>query len=224
MLFAVPAFGQIGYSNITNFTGFATTNNGAAASSAITRLLADDINLTGSGAVTGFTFSTVNFNAVAVTARALVRFYDNNGTGGGPGTFLGGLNFNPLTLNASSVQLWTYNPGTPIFTTDGSFWAGISFDNTGATATAAQLDNIGQGIFNPPTVGGSADVFFRSTATGSFAANNPTGSLLFFGGNPVANFGWQFTAVPEPGTVGLGGAAFAAAAAWRWLRRRAIAA
>ena len=57
-------------------------------------------------------------------------------------------------------------------------------------------------------MGSSADVFFWTTTYGDFAVNNPTGGIYWFGGAPVANFGWEFevgsAAIPEPGTLTLG--------------------
>ena len=74
-----------------------------------------------------------------------------------------------------------------------AIWAGIAFDNNGGTtgATAAQLDNLAQGIFSPPEVGTSADQYFVTTAAGSFASDNPVGTLANFGGAPPADFGWE---------------------------------
>jgi hypothetical protein len=63
-------------------------------------------------------------------------------------------------------------------------------------------------IYNPPTVGSSADLFFWTDEYGDFAVNDPVGKLYWFGGSPVANFGWEFevgsAAIPEPGTLALG--------------------
>jgi hypothetical protein len=226
---AVPLLAHaqtIGYNNVVTFLGQGFANGGSAnqAGNTITRLVADDITL---GTITtsnvlGFQFTVANFNAVNVTARPRIRFYDDNGTGGGPGTLLSGFTFNAITFTAGNVATFNVAAGsiTP-FTTDGTFWAGITFDdNTGATgATQAQLDLLGQGLFDPPTVGSSVDAFFQTTAAGSFFASNPTGSFFNFGGNPIANFGWQFTVtqVPEPGVATLlGVAAFGAVA----IRRR----
>jgi len=77
------------------------------------------------------------------------------------------------------------------------------FDNSTFTATtAAEMNNLGQGSFNPPVIGTSADRDFLSSGTPtSFLANNPTGSVRTspFAGNPVANYGWELTPpVPEP--------------------------
>ncbi|MCW3054622.1 MAG: hypothetical protein JWN14_3792 [Chthonomonadales bacterium] len=200
------------YNNLATFTGNGFTNGTATVQSGndITKLVADDINFaTGStGAiVTQFTFTVANFNATTVSARPLVRFYTNGGTGGGPGTFLGGANFAPITFNAGSVGSFTAPLGSYfIVPTANSVWAALTFDdNNGATgATATQLNGLGQGIFNTPTVGSIQDAFFQSTADGSFASSNPAGSVFSFGGSPVANFGWRFSAItPEPGSTAL---------------------
>jgi hypothetical protein len=90
-------------------------------------------------------------------------------------------------------------------------WIHSPFDNGGGStaSTAALLNNFGQGFFNPPTIGTSLDSFFLSTSPGGGTTNNPAGTLSFFGGNPIANFGWSFTvipvaaATPEPGSLAL---------------------
>lgn len=205
------------YSNTTTFSGQGYANGGAAVQSGntITRMVADDLNYS-SWAVgkvfSKFTFSVANFDTAAVSARARVRFYLDNGSGL-PGNYFTGFTFNPITFNAGSVGTYIADiAANNIVLTSNKLWAAITFDNnTGATgATAAQLNNLGQGIFNPPTVGSSTDVFFQTTSAGSFVANNPAGSLFNFNGNPPANFGWALTAVPEPATMaalGLGVAA-----------------
>jgi hypothetical protein len=223
------------YSNTTNFLGFGYSNGGAAnqAGDTITSMVADDITA-GAGlgglAVNQFGFSVVNFNAAAVSARVRVRFYQGDGANGGPGTFITGFTFNPITFGAGSVSVFnTALQAAPYFTMPTTtFWAGMTFDdNTGGTgATAAQLNNLGQGIFNPPTVGSSQDVFFQTTAAGSFLQNNPGGGFFFFGGSPVANFGWSFFSssappgVPEPSPVVLSAAAGLIALAVKVARRR----
>lgn len=197
----------VDYSNVTTFLGSTALNGGAAnqAGNTITRLTADDITPTGTNAgldVLEFRFSVVNLNTVPITYRPRVRFWFANGAGGAPGTYYNvpvsvGFTFNPLTLAAGSASVYftTLAPGQ--FTMPGTtFWAGVTFDNnTGATgATAAMLNNLGQGLFNPPTVGSSADQYFHTTAAGSFFTTaNPVGALANFSGNPVANFGWEFT-------------------------------
>ena len=212
------------YSNTTNFTGqgFANGGGGLIGSNTITRLVADDINFGGTAVpytILGFQFSVANFNTTTVNARPRVRFYNDDGTGSGPGTLIAGFSFAPITF-AAGPTVQVFNATGVNFTVDGSFWAGITFDDSNGTtgATLAQLNNLGQGIFNPPTVGSSTDIFFQTTANGDFFLSNPTGGFFNFGGNPVANFGWQFTiqSVPEPSALMLIGAVVPAF----WLRRR----
>jgi hypothetical protein len=206
------------YSNIDTFSGQSFSNGGAAVQSGntITRMAMDDLTfalpyLAGQN-ISSFTFSVTNLNTVAVSARPRVRFWLADGAGGAPGTYYSspnpiGYTFNAISFGANSVGLFTgtVGPGFLQPAAGQTLWAGITFDNnTGATgATAAQLNNLGQGIFGPPVVGSSQDAFFHTTAAGSFfAPNNPAGAITNFGGNPVANFGWEFN-VPTPGSIAL---------------------
>lgn len=204
------------YSNVTNFQGAGVRNTGTALVSGIntTKLVADDLNFSSSEIgkkVMAFRWSTANFNTAAVSARMRIRFYTDSGSNS-PGTYITGLTFNPIALGVG-VTTWTYSVGTPIFTlTTNKIWAAITFDASGTTTTAAQLDNLGQGLFNPPDVGTSADLAFRTSAAGSFVVNNPAGAGFSLG-DPLdptiapANFGWEIV-VPTPGSVallGLGG-------------------
>jgi hypothetical protein len=201
------------YSNTTNFTGFGVTHGGAAnvGGDNITTMLADDITTAPGSAGLGvnqLVFSVLNINTSATLARPLVRFYADDGAGGGPGTLLGAINLSPISFNPGVVSLIPYTSSSTLFNVpaDGKFWAGLTFDdNNGTTgATLAALNNLGEGIYNPPTVGSSADVFFATTSAGSFAGSNPAGGLFNFGGTPVANFGWQFvSSVPEPSSLDL---------------------
>ncbi len=59
------------------------------------------------------------------------------------------------------------------------------------TATAANVPNVGQLIYDPPVVGLSGDYFEMG------------GSWYWFGGNPVANFYYAIGAVPEPSSLAL---------------------
>jgi len=201
------------YDNTTNSVPSAFQNGGAttqAGNNTITRYVADDITpLTGFAgqSVTQFRLSVANLNTVGVTARPRIRFFLPDGTGQAPGTGIATLNFPPATFGASSISLIVSGPLSPgqfVIPASGFFWAGVVFDdNAGTTgATQAQLNNLGQGIFNPPTVGSSVDIFFVSTAAG-VPGDFPAGTLQNFSGTPVANFGWQFqvAAVPEPGPL-----------------------
>jgi hypothetical protein len=210
MLIAGSAHAATIYSNITTFSGFGFADGGATVSSGTdtTKMIADDITVASGDAgavVDSFVFSVANLNAVAVTARPLIRFYDDDGAGGDPGTLIGSLDFNPISFSAGTVETFVFSASN-LFTvpTGGTFWAAITFDDNGGTtgATLAQMNNLGEGIFGPPTVGSSQDHFFETTSAGDFASNDPAGSLLSFGGSPVADFGWSFSSstTPEPGT------------------------
>ncbi|MBX7221560.1 MAG: immunoglobulin domain-containing protein [Blastocatellia bacterium] len=183
------------YSNVTTFSGQAFSNGGTANQSGnlITRMATDNLTLTAGGTIPTVRFVVSNLNAIAVSVRPRIRFYQNNGSGGGPGTIIAGFTFNAISFGASSVVTVNGNLGTSLTVPSGTIWAGITFDNnTGATgATQTQLDNFGMGIFNPVDIGSSTDTFFLTTAAGSFLVNNPAGTQQNFGGAPVANFGWE---------------------------------
>lgn len=189
------------YSNVTTFAGSAFSNGGSEVQSGntITRLVGDSLGLSGTApfTVTSFTFTVSNLNTVDVSARPRVRFYNNDNPAGGPGTTIAGYSYNPITFSPTSViRLNSGALTTPFVISGTSVWAAITFDNnTGATgATQAQLDLLGQGIYNPVDRGSSTDGFFRTTAAGSYFSANPPGAFGYFGGTPAANFGWELNA------------------------------
>jgi hypothetical protein len=198
------------YDNTITFTGSGYTGGttGAAGSVQSTFMIADDITvLAGEGGkdVLGFSFSSANFNTATVSASPTVVFWADNA--GVPGTLLTGFRFNPLTLNANAVNVWSYSSTSALFTlpASGKIWEGISWDNfadvSNTGITNAQLANVGQATFNPPATGSSADVFFQSTAYGNNYSSNPAGGNFFFNGAPVANFGDKIVTVPEPASM-----------------------
>jgi hypothetical protein len=206
------------YSNTTTFLGQAFANGGSQNQSGntITRLVADDLNLINASAVTEvnqITFAVANLNATNTNCRARIRFWQNGA--GVPGAYLTdadnaaasiGFSFNPFSF-APGVTLLTGNltgAGWSLAAGPQTIWAGLTFDNnTGQSgATAAQLDNMGVGLFDPPTEGSSTDNLFQTTAAGSFFPTpNPAGALVNFAGNPLANAGWEL--VPEPSSLAL---------------------
>jgi hypothetical protein len=201
--------GGPGYSNKTNFTGFGAANGGATVTTTGTVAVMDDLNFdAGSGAVgqnLGILYFSV-FNGDATTdinARVRVRFFDTTGTGGGPGVNTLAVSFNPITFTHGQVTVFSSDFSTFNFVLPSSMWAAEFFDGaSGATATVAQLNELGQGLFNPPTVGTSQDRDFVTTAAGA-PGSNPAGTIRTspFGGNPAANYGWEFNPVPEPASM-----------------------
>jgi uncharacterized repeat protein (TIGR01451 family) len=183
------------YSNLQTFRNQSFAAGGATQQflNTITRLAADDLNLVGTPPyqINGFRFTVTNQNAVDVSARMLVRFYLPDGPGGGPGTLVAAPTYNPIVFTAGRVG--TIKTSTKFVLPSSRIWAGVAFDNASGTtgATAAQLDNLAQGIFSPPDLGTSTDQYFVTTAAGSFASDNPAGTLSNFGGAPPADFGWE---------------------------------
>jgi len=200
------------YSNVTNFLGQAGANGGAVLQGAntITRLAADDITPNGTSTgldVTQVKFSVGSYNTGSVTCRARIRFWFDNG--GVPGAYYNvpanvGFSFNPLSF-APGVTVVTGNIGPGLFSMPGTlFWAGITFDDYNGTtgATTVEMNRMGQGLFDPPDVGSSADIAFLTSDAGSFfGVSDIAGGLFNFGGAPVVNFGWEFTAVGSTPTT-----------------------
>jgi hypothetical protein len=214
-----PARAQVTdlYNNTSTPLGFFYPNGGAATvgSTLTTTLVADDI--TAGVGLSGFSvnqiiFSIANGNATTVTISPQLQFYQSDPNTGLPTTLITAININPVTLTGNNGGLFTLtdnNAGGFFTMPSGLFWAGVVFTDGGTgSATAADLNNVGQLLFDPPTVGSSQDLFFQSNLAGP-PADNPAGGLFFFGGpplNPVANFGWEFgttQAVPEPSTLAL---------------------
>jgi hypothetical protein len=201
------------YSNFNTPGNNDVENAGASEISGddITSLVADDITpISGySGdSVDAIVFSVVNRNSSSVTFRPLVRIYDSDGASGGPGTFIAGFDLHTVTLSAEQGQGFIFQPGTPLFTLpSGTFWAGLVFDDDNGTTgiSNSQLNELGQELFNPPTVGTSADHFFATNDAGSFESDNPDGEILHFTNDTfVSNFGWEFAvSTPEPAGAAL---------------------
>ena len=195
------------YSNISNFTGQAYSNGGVTSDTGTrqTVLVADDLTYDPALAlnnVTQFRFTLANLNSTQQALTPSVRFYNSDGANGGPGTLLAGFNFGAVTVNANSISTLTFNvPAANQFLlpASGTMWAGVYFSS--GSQTAAVMNNFGQGIFNPPTIGSSADRVFFGSTPGTYTTSNPAGTIGNFGGTPVANLGWQVTVVPEPSTV-----------------------
>ena len=196
------------YENITNFTGSGATNGGAASISGVltTKYLADDLNVGASNvgySVTRQDWCVANFAATAVTARMRTRWHMDNGSNA-PGSYISGFSFTATAI-PSGVTCYNYDNVTQIFAIPAAkIWMGITFDNSGAAGTtAAQLNNLGMGLFDPPINGTSADEDFLTSAASVGNVNNPAGATRIspFAGNPAADYGWRIS--PEPSSLAL---------------------
>lgn len=225
---SAPAFA---YDNTTFYQGFVYSPGGATliGANTITELVADDITFApgqGNKAITQIYFALSNRNATPVAARPRMRFWFPDGTGGVPGTYYNNpanvgytFNFGPTFMIPTGVSFWFTDITAGQFNVPaaGQMWAGMTFDNNiGAAgyATAAELDNLGVALSNPPVAGSSQDLMFQTTAAGSFFnIANPPGATFTFGNAtdpaaPVASMQWGFTVTGTAlaGTVNLEGA------------------
>ena len=184
------------YSNLGTFRNQSFAAGGATQQvlNTITRMAADDLNLVGTPpySVNGFRFTVTNLNAVDVSARPLGAFLPSRRSGRRAGHAHRSENVQPDRVPRRRRGHHQDEQHSSFFGAR-TIWAGIAFDNNGGTtgATAAQLDNLAQGIFSPAEVGTSTDQYFVTTAAGSFASDNPVGTLTNFGGTPPADFGWE---------------------------------
>ena len=132
-----------------------------------------------------------------------VRFHQDD-IGAGPGTYTTGFSFTATAIPVG-VSCFFFDNVNPFMTipANGRLWAGITFDNSGAAgATAALYNNLGMGLFDPPTQGTSLDKDFLTTAASVGNVQNPVGSVRTSPYAPLnANHGWRL--VPEPSSISL---------------------
>ena len=193
------------------FTGTGVVPGGAVAG--ITRLVADELTYFNPGGlqdVTQVSFTLVNFNATAPTFRPRIRFWFDNA--GVPGAYYNnpanvGFSFNPLSVAANSATTFTGAIGAGLFKLPAGtnkIWYGITFDNAGgATATNAQLNNLGVGTFSGAMTGSSGTSIFTTTSPGSFfGTSNPAGTISNLSAGQNLGLGlFVATSAPEPGTL-----------------------
>jgi hypothetical protein len=161
--------------------------------------VADDLYLEKIGdpdkqAMQSFTFAYFSSQGPDVVK---IDFYDSGGGAYYPNTALKFATINvPVPAGAYYI---TVTLDTPLDKPD-AIWASFQ---AGRAGNGLLIDDL------LPTVGFSEDLFARNLSKD----NNATWGLFWFGGgggaNPYANFFWEITNVPEPGTMLLliGGAA-----------------
>ena len=196
------------YSNTNTYSGSSIENSatGLVGGTEVTRMVADDITFAPGStgmSINELSFSAVNSGGSATAARVRIGLWADDGAGGGPGTYLLSSAI-PVTLAGGSISLISLLALDVPVPADGKIWAGEWFDNFGTSSTSTELDALGVGFFDPPTVGSSIDEIFATGGPGFVDGNNPAGSVFSFGGSPVANLGFTFNAVPEPGSIALG--------------------
>ncbi len=186
-----PADGVV-YSNVDNFQVAGFTHGGDIA--------ADDLAMIAGGGVTEITFTIANFadsdlNDVVATLHFFELEVDGAGDIQEPvlGTELAiipvdleGIGLPPLNVGFFTIEDSAGFFDAPVngLAGDGTsvIWAGISFSDA-AFAGVGDIDDVGQGLFDPPTVGGSLDVFWLEGFGLAAFGDAPDA--------PVASFGWE---------------------------------
>lgn len=139
----------------------------------------------------------------SASKQGLVRMYQNDGPGGAPGTLL---------WETDPFQLQT-GQGTVIFNEITGVKLPSSLTWSLATSGLGGGESFNVQLYNPPSVGSSADNFWQKNAFGGWTLtvlNNASGTA-------PANFSARITAVPEPTTMAMvvGGLAAMGVAAYR---------
>lgn len=207
---------------IANYAGwFANGGTSGTGTSAITKFVGDDIFSIGGPTykLGRLDWTEVNGNSSTCSVAPQITFHlmDANLN---PTSWVYYLNFTASTLAAGTIYDSYYDLTSQNWLMPGKwFEIGISFKGGNSGATTTKMNNIGQAIFNNPTVGdtsftdsnmggyygGSYDNFFESTSAMIGNVNNPAGlSGYWFGGYPTypqGSFGWEIQATPEPGTL-----------------------
>ncbi len=198
---------QVAYSNVTNFNGDGTSSSQGS------MITADDIFPENGGLVSEISFSLANFSLAAphgptapllngVITIFLINGVDNFTEPVVPDDVFAEIEVDltglfdqgdPLGVNEGTVLTLEFAPEDGLLIPPGFFWAGIRPDSVvWQTPLPAggngSVNHLGQLLFNPVDVGASDDVFWRQGF-----------GIAFFGGDPVANFGWEFVVSCGPG-------------------------
>jgi hypothetical protein len=207
LLLAVPAMaeqlataelGQIDYAGHQHLGGgaqlgpvvYSNTTNGpnSAYSAACGTEIGDDLEMVSGGLWDSVKFSVYNSSNSAsqlVSAELTVRMYNLVGSSY---EYAGGISFGAVALGLDPAYYTTLSAsdlGSFGIQLEPSVLATLVIDNC---VWAGDAGDVGQVLYNPPTIGSSDDVFMSG------------GSWYWFGGDPVANFYWEVD-VPEPATL-----------------------
>jgi len=163
------------YSNVTTFSGFVATGGNRA----------DDLHMTQGGLVNGFSFIYSDAAGGPQLVDAPVTFYVGGPGDPVPGAVLQSLLITGLPGDGHWIITVDLAGSGFEFVAPADIWAGLDL-------SAASRSHARHSLWNPPTIGSSHDVFYRFDGTPGF---------YWFGGNPVANFGWEIKMVPEPGAI-----------------------
>lgn len=159
--------------------------------------IGDELQMTAGGVLDSVKFTVYNSSSTSnpgplTTADLTLKFYNWDDTDpNAPVLVLAGT-VGPFDNVATNLNLGYYT----VFTITGLATSNIVLENvTVATLTISDAtggaNRFGQLVANPPTVGASANDFYRD------------GSWLWFGGTPYANLAWEIGIVPEPAALAL---------------------
>ncbi|MHB8523617.1 MAG: hypothetical protein ACYDH9_23075 [Limisphaerales bacterium] len=173
----------------------------------------DQINLAGTSRfVTEFKFQ---YYLAAGSGTAELRAYDMTGSGASlgipstPGNLLYDSTAFPISAGANGYNIVDINGANFNAPANGSFTWTVSFTGTGT-------NHVGLLLYNPPTVGTSLNDFWVRNSDGTWSIQN------FGSTGPVANFGAQVIAVPEPTVLQFGMVSGLVGFGMLLFRRRAV--
>lgn len=180
---AGPAASVLAYSNRATYTGYVVDvlDSGAISGNNFTTLTLDEVTPLASEAgypVRGISFAVYNSGASSLQFNPRFVVYDDDGAGGQPGTRLGSWDLGVKTQAAGVGKIYSFDPGAGALNLPSNrFWAGITYSSIGTspTTSASSLLNLSTYLYQPPTIGSSADLLFDSTAASDALSSNPAG-------------------------------------------------
>ncbi|MBN2447313.1 MAG: PEP-CTERM sorting domain-containing protein [Phycisphaerae bacterium] len=184
---AVPSMGDSTRSTVV-YSNVATATSGYSRLNPPAEEIGDELLTTGAGPLDSVTFSVYNSSnsTLPLTGADLTLKFYNYNSGTSSFDLAGTLAYDNVTFTGLTPGYYTMLTVSDIAQ---SQTINLSTDIL-ATLTISDIqggaERVGQILFNPPTIGSSTDDFYRD------------GAWYWFGGSPVANFGWEIGVVPEP--------------------------